>query len=125
MKTVKELIARIEKENPRSAWQKGVKEYALELLKGIAEQDKKLSLNNLTDTLLGSMQSWTEYSWAGCSLLYDADIAKRLCNPTELKLTHNGERQPNSNEHWYDLQAKALHEAERLIRNKIGISLCG
>lgn len=57
------------------------------------------------------------YNWGGSSLIYDADIAGRLCCPSELKKTRNGERRPNSREEWLDVQARALYQAcNRLCR---------
>lgn len=43
------------------------------------------------------------------------DIAARVCTPSELKRTHNGERYPNSREIWLDVQACALSQAARLV----------
>lgn len=60
---------------------------------------------------LNGASNWDEYSWGGCSLIYDADIAERLCCPSELKKTRNGERRPNSREEWLDTQARALYQA--------------
>jgi hypothetical protein len=65
---------------------------------------------------LNGAKDWSQYSWGGCSLIYDAAIARRLCTPSELKKTRNGERRPNSNEEWLDTQARALNQAFRNIR---------
>lgn len=46
-------------------------------------------------------------------ILDDYDIAKRLCNPTELKRTDNGRLDPNKREQWLDTQARALYQACR------------
>lgn len=51
----------------------------------------------------------------GCSLIYDSDIAERLCCPSELRKTHNGERRPNSKEEWLDTQARALTQAANRV----------
>ena len=51
---------------------------------------------------------WSAYSWGGCSLIYNGDIAARLCCPSELARTRNGDRRPNSREEWLDTQARAL-----------------
>lgn len=51
----------------------------------------------------------------GCYLIYNSDIAKMFCTPSELKKTHNGERKPNKNEEWLDVQARALNQAARMI----------
>ena len=50
------------------------------------------------------------------ALIYNGDIAKLLCSPSELKRTRNGERRPNNREEWLDTQARALAQAaKRLI----------
>ena len=46
----------------------------------------------------------------------DYEIAKRVCSPSELKKTHEGNRKPNANEDWVDVQARALHQAAMLIK---------
>lgn len=107
----------IENKPARSAWARGVKAYALELLDNLAE----LTADRLADpaavraALLNGAEGWQEYSDGGCSLIYDPDIAARVCTPSELKRTHNGERYPNSREIWLDVQARALSQAARLV----------
>ena len=49
-------------------------------------------------------------------MIYDGDIAERLCCPSELKKTRNGERRPNSREEWLDVQARALRQASYMVR---------
>ena len=122
MKTIMEIRQEIENKKPRSAWDKGVKEYALELLEDM-ENERKLAKETdmqvypatLEAELLNGAMNWKQYSWGGCSLVYDVQIAKRLCNASELKKTRNGERQPNANEQWLDVQTRALHQAENMI----------
>ena len=124
MKNINTLTARIESTNPRSAWSAGVKLYALELLEGLQEgieqgwidDDDILSPNLLSRSLLNGASSWSEYSWGGCSLIYNGDIAERLCTASELKKTRNGERKPNKEEEWLDTQARALFQAANLIK---------
>ena len=107
----------IELMTPRSAWNKGVQAYALELL-----DDEWINLDNIKNGkdelkthLLNGAKNWREYSYGGCSLIYDGDIAERLCSPSELKKTRDGERNPNANETWLDCQARALGQAFWLI----------
>jgi hypothetical protein len=61
--------------------------------------------------LLNGASNWDQYSWGGCSLICDRDIAIRLCTPSELKKTRNGERRPNDREMWLDTQTRALRQA--------------
>jgi len=119
MKTVKELLEMIEQETTRSAWAKGVKVYAKELAEALAENhglDHEVNGSPADKKeLLNGAENWKQYSEGGSALIYDGDIAERLCNPTELKRTHNGERDPNPNENWIDVQARALTQAAALI----------
>ena len=108
----KELEAR----KDRSAWNKGVTLYAFELVEELKERAEYEGRNpepgkECREWMLNGAQDWNQYSWGGCSLIYDSDIAERLCCPSELKKTRNGERRPNSREEWLDTQARALHQA--------------
>ena len=108
----------------RSAWRRGVKLYALELLDSIREgieggyiyDDDLRAPYMLERAMLNGASSWCEYSWGGCALIYNGQIAERLCTPYELKRTKYGERRPNCREDWHDVQTRALHQAARLIK---------
>lgn len=114
----------IEKNTARGAWNNGVKLYALDLLEELdtAIKDGYFAVEDLNAPklldrqMLNGAEDWTQYSYGGCSLIYDGDIAERLCNPSELKKTHNGERNPNGRETWLDVQARALYQAARRVR---------
>ena len=110
MKIANKIFNRIEHLNPRSAWNRGVMRYALELVNSInvgEEVTEKRLLNGAKD--------WKEYSEGGCAFIYDELICRRLCTPSEIKKTHNGKRRPNKQENWIDVQARALFQAARLI----------
>lgn len=95
----------------KSSWCKGVELYAEELREHLAE-------NNLLTTkenLLNGARDWHQYSYGGCSLIYDSEIAKRLCTPSELKRKKGGELQPSTRETWLDCQARALSQAARIV----------
>jgi hypothetical protein len=123
MKNFKELKKRVESHKAASAWSRGVKAYALDLLDRLEEgiegnwfnDGDILSPNLLKKELLNGAMDWLEYSKGGCSLVYDKDIAERLCTPSELKRKKGGRLQPNSRETWIELQARALAQAARLI----------
>lgn len=108
----------------RSAWDRGVTEYADEFIDNLAEaiEEGYFLKGDLVDDrevekfLLNGAENWREYSWGGSSLIYDGDIAKRLCNPSELKKTDNGNRRPNKNEQWLDVQRRALYQAQNRVR---------
>lgn len=105
----------IEARKTRSAWSKGVNRYALDLLDNIRDLPEAETRKDLETALLNGARNWSEYSWGGCSLCYNSDIAERLCTPSELKRTRGGDWRPNSREEWLDVQARALYQAFRLI----------
>jgi hypothetical protein len=121
--TINELKQAIANEKPRSAWGRGVKEYAEELAEELEEaiqngyfaEDKLTDRAALKEQMLNGAKDWSQYSWGGSAWIYDGDIAERLCSPSELKKTRNGERRPNANEEWLDVQARALTQAASMI----------
>lgn len=121
MKSYSDILATLEARKDRSAWNKGVTAYAVSLLNNYQERAEfegreAASRAELEEWLLNGASTWGEYSWGGSALIYNGDIAKRLCNPSELKRTRNGERRPNNREEWLDTQARALAQAaKRLI----------
>jgi len=104
------IISALESHKARSAWSKGVKNYAIDLVDGLDD-----CLNITKEKLLNGAANWSAYSYGGCALIYDADIAEALCTPSELKARRGGEWQPNKSETWLDVQARALHQACSLI----------
>ena len=121
MKTT-ELIKRIEATPARSAWAKGVKDYAVMIV-------EMLEMTEITPEdigekmLLNGAENWEQYSYGGCALIYDKDIAESLCTPSELrKVTRKDgtlRQNANSRENWLDVQARALFQANVLINRCI------
>lgn len=115
----------------RGAWSKGVTAYALELVDSLEEaidggyfDPADLEAPKLVEkALLNGADSWEQYSWGGCSLIYNYDIARRLCSPSELKKTREGERKPNAREEWLDTQARALFQACNRVKKSIRAAL--
>ena len=104
----------------RSAWSKGVKEYAYMLLDNIFSHSDYKSITNVTslhEALLRSAKNWKRYSYGGYALIPNEQIAKTLCSPSELKKCKNGMLRPNKKEQWLDVQARALVQAENLIKS--------
>lgn len=103
---INEARQAIEERKERSAWGRGLKVYAIELLDGLEEgisggyidADDLQARKIVEKALLNGADDWASYSWGGSALIYDGDIAERLCSPSELKKTRNGERRPNSRE---------------------------
>lgn len=111
-----QITAELEARKDRSAWGRGVNAYALELVEELKERAAYEGRNpepgkECMEWMLNGAQDWNQYSWGGSSLIYDSDIAERLCTPSELKKTRHGERRPNSQEEWLDVQARALYRA--------------
>ena len=111
--------AALEGQKDRSAWGKGVTLYAFDLLDELEEAadgryidvDDLASRRLVERAMLNGASDWSQYSWGGSALIYNGDIAARLCCPSELRKTRNGERRPNAREEWLDTQARALSQA--------------
>ena len=120
-KVLAKAMQTLERRKDRSAWGRGVTAYAVDMLQRIADYytDGYISADDLSNctacqtAALNGARNWSEYSWGGSALVYDGDIAAALCTPSELKNTRNGERRPNSQEEWLDVQARALYQAFR------------
>ncbi len=106
-----------------SAWDRGVRAYSHELLgnlfywtmqghylDGIAEAEEKA---------LDGARSWEQYSRSGLSLVSSEEIARRLCTPSELRRCKGGLRNPNPNEDWIGVQARALFQAWEMLKDAI------
>ena len=116
MTIFEKMIAELETRKDRSAWNRGVNDYALELVEELERRAEYEGRNpeagkECREWMLNGANDWNVYSWGGLSLIYNGDIAERLCSPSELKKTRDGERRPNSREEWLDVQARALFQA--------------
>lgn len=100
----------------RSAWDRGVAEYMEELLFGLAKWLRKLNPTtpatvDVRELLLNGADNWTQYSFGGCSLIYNGDIAERLAPPSRRK------RLENDGYTAMTYQARALEiAASRIVR---------
>lgn len=124
LQIIDEARQAIEERKERSAWGRGLKVYASELLDGLEDgisggyiDAGDLRARPMVEkAMLDGADDWSAYSLGGSALCYDGDIAERLCSPSELKKTRNGERRPNSRENWLDVQARALYQAARRVK---------
>ena len=119
MTTTNNAIEYIDSEKARSAWMRGVKAYAREMAESIGESVDDwdaITLDELQAIALNGARDWSEASWGGCALIYNGDIASRLCTHSELKRTDYGRLSPNSSEDWLDVQARALAQAFTLVK---------
>lgn len=116
-----ELLKKIKFPKAKSAWGRGVQATAYNLVVDVDEKVLDEAVKNFTlkPALLNGAESWDQYSWGGCALCYDVDIAKRFCTPSELKRTRHGNKRPNSKEEWLDVQARGLYQAFLLIESII------
>lgn len=99
----------------RSAWRRGVREYAMDLLENLP-LSRLLTPENCRDVLLNGAVSWKEWAYGGCGLVYDCAIAERLCTPSELRKKRGGELEPSSHESWLDVEARAVSQAAAAIK---------
>lgn len=118
-------IERIKERKVRSAWDKGVKVYAIELAEYLEvnavyyeKNGYPINPDALNEAMLNGAYNWNQYSWGGCAEIYDGSIAERLCTPSELKRTCYCEKKPNNREKWLDTQARALEQAARIVRTE-------
>lgn len=106
----------------RSAWDKGVKEIAEGLLdqyeEAIRYREGQSPVSPPTEKdVLNGADDWNQYCYGGCAMITNAQIAKALCTPSELRRTDYGRKAPNSRETWMDVQVRAYIQAWRLIES--------
>lgn len=112
---VKEVLEEKLQAKRLSCWDRGVIYYAFDLLENIDADELPKELKSLEKLLLNGAPNWSDYSWGGCALCYDEEICERLATPSEQKKKDYGRLQPNSYEHWLDVQKRALKQAFWLI----------
>lgn len=125
MKATKTNLTNIENNilatNPRSAWNKGVKAYALDLLANFYDWSKcnereGEELPTLDEvTALNGAKDWSAWAYGGCGLVYDVYICNRLCTKSEQKRYKGGQIVPTPASTWLDLEARAVRQAWGLI----------
>ena len=106
-------------EKPRSAWARGVNNIALNIVSEILENAGGNDAQHFyrVDDFARHFYnvSLHEAVDGGCFLIYDYDIAKNFCTPSELNRVKNGERNPNSRETWLDVMYRGTYQAIRHI----------
>lgn len=121
-------LEKIKATSPRSAWCRGVKAYALDLMEDIdeaiawdEEQGKvtEYTPSELEKLALNGARNWTEFSEGGCALVYTADIVERLCTPSEIRMFRDGKRSVLFRCNCLEWQARALYQAFRLILESV------
>ena len=103
----------------RSAWSRGVRQYAREMVEDLDHDTvltrdtapRRVVLNGATDA--------RTYSYGGCALIYDSDIAERVCTPSEFRRAKGGALPPNRSESWLDVQTRAISQALGVIHARL------
>ena len=119
-----EILEKLDGLKPRSAWEKGVLDYTYDLAENVFDGIKCIYLDpfevEITEYMVvkycyNEAGNAREYSYVGCALIYNEDIAVQLCTVGELRRCNFGSKQPNKRETWLDVQARALSDAETLL----------
>ena len=108
-----EIITKIESLPASSAWARGVKSYAINL---VVDCDIELTPENALKTLLNGARDWIDYSLIGNGLVYNCMIARALCTPCEFQKSNNGTIPPNRRKTWGEVEATALIQAFSIIQ---------
>ena len=98
---IKELKNKLneEQKHARGTYQKGIYNYAFELVDNIAdnyistaeELEHLEKITNLKERALNGAKTWSQYSWGGCSLCYNYDILSRLFCKSIVKKYENAD----------------------------------
>ena len=122
---IQAVVNEVEKAKTRSAWRRGVKAYALEMLERFEEwrrwnEENGESVPELEErTALNGASDWSAWARGGCGLVYDAYIAERLCTPSELRKLDGGARVPAGADSWCNIEARAACQAWGLIAREV------
>lgn len=112
MLKIKTVINIFKEKEERSQWNKGINEYAIDILERYEDLNNTSvmpSLKNLQEKLLNGAPDWKQYSYGACALINRYDIAERLLTQNQRK------KLPNT---WKELdeQTKALKITYRKIK---------
>lgn len=122
--TKQEILNNLEKLTPRRAWNQAVLSDAVDLVQNLNCSELPNSWEALRALLLNGARNWQEYSYGGCALVYDEDIARHYCTNAELRKVTRADGtisdRANAAETWLDVQARALSQAAILIREAVG-----
>ena len=115
-----EILNKLEKLTPRRAWNQAVLSDAVDLVQNLNCSELPNSWEALRALLLNGARNWQEYSYGGCALVYDEDIARHYCTNAELRKVTRADGtisdRANAAETWLDVQARALSQSAILIR---------
>lgn len=98
----------------RSAWSRGVHQYAYEMVEDL-DHDTVLTRDTARRVVLNGATDARAYSYGGCALIYNSGIAERVCTPSEFRRAKGGALPPNREQTWLDVQTCAINHALALI----------
>lgn len=120
-----ELLEKLKKLTPRRAWSRAVVSDAVDLVDSLNCSEIPNNWEELKKLLLNGAADWSAYSYGGCALAYNEDIARRYCTPSELRQVNHKDgtisERANARENWLDVQARALRQAALLIKEVSGL----
>ena len=115
MLNIEKTMEKVKALKVRSAWDKGVKLYAIELMENLEENREYhgdiINVQHLQKCLLNGARDWMQYSEGGCALIADDEIMERLSTKSELEKYRKGRKVD-----CMDMQARALRHAFFVIR---------
>jgi len=122
-----QLLTALKKYKPRSAWDKGVRWYAIQFVKhsddGWVRTDWSANIPDIYEferKSLKGYKKWSDFVSSGAGgQISTYKVAKRLLTPSEFRRvrTKDGDwRDPNPYEDWSDLEGRALYQAFELIK---------
>lgn len=108
-------------ERKRGQWNKATAYYAdllldsyIEICKWYADRNEVIPALSL-DIVLSGTSGWRQYSYGGCALVYDGDIAKVVFTPAQFAKWEQGRKV--TAEPLLDIQARALAAGWRVLKS--------
>lgn len=108
-------------EQKRGQWNKTMAYYAdflldsyIDICKWRADQNEAIPALSL-DVVLDGALGWNQYSYGGCALVYDGDIAKTVFTPAQFTKWQQGRKV--TAEPLLDIQARALDAGWRVLKS--------
>jgi hypothetical protein len=126
-KNIQTVVNEVNNTKTRSAWDRGVKAYALDILANFEEwqrfnESEGLECPELDEvTALNGASDWSAWAYGGCGLVYDSYIAERLCTPSKLRKLDGSARVPAGVATWCDIEARAARQAWRMIAEAVRV----
>ena len=116
------ILAALDSRKDRSAWDRGVTAQAYDMVEAVELDDLPEDREELLALLLNGANEWFTYSYSGCALVYNGDIAERYMTPSELK-RYNADGHDASmafgGESLLGMQARACLQAFNRVRRTI------